>query len=156
MTPVLINNQEIGLVFKSGNVVHVDYWAIEELDFDVNGSAWVFDKSYKQMLTSPKLSRLHLKLNVRKEKMFWTSSRLRNTDSTLEDGRECIKQIVERRDLSFITLNGVDYLIPQKEKFVKINDFERTMNELEQVVFKHDIRNKQDYVTIDVEIPNEN
>ena len=88
--------------------------------------------------------------------MFWTSSRLRNTDSTLEDGRECIKQIVERRDLSFITLNGVDYLIPQKEKFVKINDFERTMNELEQVVFKHDIRNKQDYVTIDVEIPNEN
>lgn len=156
MTPVLINNQEIGLVFKSGNVVHVDYWAIEELDFDVNGSAWVFDKSYKQMLTSPKLSRLHLKLNVTKEKMFWTSSRLRNTDSTLEDGRECIKQIVERRDLSFITLNGVDYLIPQKEKFVKINDFERTMNELEQVVFKHDIRNKQDYVTIDVEIPNEN
>ena len=156
MTPVLINNQEIGLVFKSGNVVHVDYWAIEELDFDVNGSAWVFDKSYKQMLTSPKLSRLHLKLNVTKEKMFWTSSRLRNTDSTLEDGRECIKQIVERIDLSFITLNGVDYLIPQKEKFVKINDFERTMNELEQVVFKHDIRNKQDYVTIDVEIPNEN
>ena len=156
MTPVLINNQEIGLVFKSGNVVHVDYWAIEEFDFDVNGSAWVFDKSYKQMLTSPKLSRLHLKLNVTKEKMFWTSSRLRNTDSTLEDGRECIKQIVERIDLSFITLNGVDYLIPQKEKFVKINDFERTMNELEQVVFKHDIRNKQDYVTIDVEIPNEN
>ena len=87
MTPVLINNQEIGLVFKSGNVVHVDYWAIEELDFDVNGSAWVFDKSYKQMLTSPKLSRLHLKLNVTKEKMFWTSSRLRDTDSTLEDGR---------------------------------------------------------------------
>ena len=50
MTPVLINNQEIGLVFKSGNVVHVDYWAIEELDFDVNGSAWVFDKSYKQII----------------------------------------------------------------------------------------------------------
>ena len=156
MNPVLIHDQQIGLVFKSGNVVHVDYWAIEELDFDTNGSVWVFDKSNKQMLTSPKLTRLHLKMNVTKEKMFWTSSRLRDTDSTLEDGRECIKQIIERRDLSFITLNGIDYLIPLKEKTIKIKGFERTVNVLEQVVFKHDIRNKQDYVTIDVEIPNEN
>ena len=156
MNPVLIHDQQIGLVFKSGNVVHVDYWAIEELDFDTNGSVWVFDKSHKQMLTSPKLTRLHLKMNVTKEKMFWTSSRLRDTDSTLEDGRECIKQINERRDLSFITLNGIDYLIPLKEKTIKKKGFERTVNVLEQVVFKHDIRNKQDYVTIDVEIPNEN
>lgn len=156
MTPVLIHNQEIGLVFKSGNVVHVDCWAIEEFDFDTNGSVWIFDKSYKQMLTSPKLSRLHLKLNASKEKMFWTSSRLRNTDSTLEDGRECIKQIVERRDLSFITLNGVDYLIPLREKTIKTKGFERTVNELEKAVFKHDRHIKLDYVTIDVEIPNEN
>lgn len=156
MNPVLIHDQQIGLVFKSGNVVHVDYWAIEELDFDTNGSAWVFDKSHKQMLTSPKLTRLHLKMNVTNEKMFWTSSRLRDTDSTLEDGRECIKQIVDRRDLSFITLNGIDYLIPLKEKTIKTKGFERTVNLLEQVVFKHDRHIKQDYVTIDVEIPNEN
>lgn len=108
------------------------------------------------MLTSPKLTRLHLKLNVTKEKMFWTANRLRDTDSTLEDGKQCVKQIIERSDLSFITLNGIDYLIPLKEKTIKIKGFERTVNVLEQVVFKHDIRNKQDYVTIDVEIPNEN
>ena len=156
MTPVRIHDQQIELVFKSGDTVHVDYWAIEEFDFDTNGSVWAFDKSHKEMLRSPKLVHLHLKLNVTKEKMFWTTNRLRDTDSTLEDGKECIKQIIERRDLSFVTLNGVDYLIPQKEKFVKINDFKRTVNELEKVVFKHDRHNKQDYVTIDVEIPNEN
>ena len=156
MTPVLIHDQQIGLVFKSGDVVHVDYWAIEEFDFDTNGSAWVFDKSHKQMLRSPKLAHLHLKLNVTKEKMYWTASRLRDTDSTLEDGRDCISQIIKRRDLSFITLNGVDYLIPQMEKIIKHKNFERSVNELEKVVFKHDRHNKQDYVTIDVEIPNEN
>ena len=156
MTPVLIHNQEIGLVFKSGNVVHVDYWAIEEFDFDTNGSAWVFDNSHKQMLRSPKLSRLHLKMNVTNKNMFWTTNRLRGTDSTLEDGRECVKQIIERRDLSFITLNGIDYLIPLKEKVIKIKGFERTLNELEKVVFKHDRHIKRNYVTIDVEIPNEN
>lgn len=156
MTPVLIHDQQIQLVFKSGDAVHVDYWAIEEFDFQTNGSVWVFDKSHKQMLRSPRLTNLHLKLNVTKEKMFWTTSRLRDTDSTLEDGKECISQIIRRKDLSFITLNGVDYLIPQREKFIKINDFKRTVNELEKVVFKHDRRNKQDYVTIDVEIPNEN
>lgn len=156
MTPVRIHDQQIQLVFKSGDAVHVDYWAIEEFGFETNGSVWVFDKSHKQMLRSPRLTHLHLKLNVTKEKMFWTTNRLRDTDSTLEDGKECIKQIIERRDLSFVTLNGVDYLIPQKEKFVEINDFKRTVNELEKVVFKHDRRNKQDYVTIDVEIPNEN
>jgi hypothetical protein len=156
MNPVLIHDQQIGLVFKSGNVVHVDYWAIEELDFDTNGSVWVFDKSHKQMLTSPKLTRLHLKLNVSNERLFWTSNRLRDTDSTIEDGRECVKQIIERRDLSFITLNGIDYLIPLKEKTIKINGFERTVNELEKVVFKHDRQIKRDFVTIDVEIPNEN
>lgn len=156
MNPVLIHDQQIGLVFKSGNVVHVDYWAIEELDFDTNGSAWVFDNSHKQMLTSPKLTRLHLKLNVSNERLFWTTSRLRDTDSTLEDGKECLKQIIERRDLSFITLNGIDYLIPLREKTIKINGFERTVNELEKVVFKHDRHIKRDYVTIDVEIPNEN
>lgn len=156
MNPVLIHDQQIGLVFKSGNVVHVDYWAIEELDFDTNGSAWVFDKSHKQMLTSPKLTRLHLKMNVSNKKMFWTTNRLRDTDSTLEDGRECVKQIIERRDLSFITLNGIDYLIPLREKTVKINGFERTVNELEKVVFKHDRQIKRDFVTIDVEITNEN
>lgn len=156
MTPVLIHDQQIQLVFKSGDAVHVDYWAIEEFGFETNGSVWVFDKSHKQMLRSPRLTHLHLKLNVTKEKMFWTTSRLRDTDSTLEDGKECISQIIKRRDLSFVTLNGVDYLIPQREKFVKINDFKRTVNELEKVVFKHDRHNKQDYVTIDVEIPNEN
>lgn len=156
MTPVRIHDQQIELVFKSGDTVHVDYWAIEEFDFDTNGSVWAFDKSHKEMLRSPKLVHLHLKLNVTKEKMFWTTNRLRDTDSTLEDGKECIKQIIERRDLSFVTLNGVDYLIPQREKFIKINDFKRTVNELEKVVFKHDRHLKQDYVTIDVEIPNEN
>lgn len=156
MTPVRIHDQQIELVFKSGDTVHVDYWAIEEFDFDTNGSVWAFDKSHKEMLRSPKLVHLHLKLNVTKEKMFWTTNRLRDTDSTLEDGKECIKQIIERRDLSFVTLNGVDYLIPQKEKFIEINNFKRTVNELEKVVFKHDRHNKQDYVTIDVEIPNEN
>lgn len=156
MNPVIIHDQQIGLVFKSGNVVHVDYWAIEELDFDTNGSVWVFDKDHKQMLTSPKLTRLHLKMNVSNEKLFWTSNRLRDTDSTLEDGRECVKQIIERRDLSFITLNGIDYLIPLREKSIKINGFERTVNELEKVVFKHDRQIKRDYVTIDVEITNEN
>lgn len=108
------------------------------------------------MLTSPKLTRLHLKLNVSNEKSFWTSSRLRDTDSTLEDGRECVKQIIERRALSFITLNGIDYLIPLKEKFVKINDFKRTVNELEKDIFKHDRHIKRDYVAIDVETTNEN
>lgn len=156
MNPVLIHDQQIGLVFKSGNVVHVDYWAIEEFDFDTNGSVWAFDKSHKEMLRSPKLTRLHLKLNVSNERLFWTTSRLRDTDSTLEDGKECIKQIIERRDLSFITLNGIDYLIPLREKTIKINGFERTVNELEKVVFKHDRHIKRDYVTIDVEIPNEN
>lgn len=156
MTPVRIHDQQIELVFKSGDTVHVDYWAIEEFDFDTNGSVWAFDKSHKEMLRSPKLVHLHLKLNVTKEKMFWTTNRLRDTDSTLEDGKECIKQIIERRDLSFVTLNGVDYLIPQREKFIEINDFKRTVNELEKVVFKHDRHLKQDYVTIDVEIPNEN
>lgn len=156
MTPVRIHDQQIELVFKSGDTVHVDYWAIEEFDFDTNGSVWAFDKSHKEMLRSPKLVHLHLKLNVTKEKMFWTTNRLRDTDSTLEDGKECIKQIIERRDLSFVTLNGVDYLIPQREKFIEINNFKRTVNELQKVVFKHDRHNKQDYVTIDVEIPNEN
>lgn len=156
MTPVLIHDQQIQLVFKSGDVVHVDYWAIEEFDFDTNGSVWVFDKSHKQMLRSPKLTRVHLKMNVTKEKMFWTTNRLRDTDSTLEDGKQCISQIIKRRDLSFITLNGIDYLVPLKEKIIKLKNFERSVNELEKVVFKHDRRNKQDYVTIDVEIPNEN
>lgn len=156
MTPVLIHDQQIELVFKSGDTVHVDYWAIEEFDFDTNGSVWVFDKSHKQMLRSPKLVHLHLKLNVTKEKMFWTTNRLRDTDSTLEDGKQCISQIIKRRDLAFITLNGIDYLIPQKEKIIKLKNFERSVNELEKVVFKHDRHLKQDYVTIDVEIPNEN
>ena len=156
MTPVLIHNQEIGLVFKSGNVVHVDYWAIEEFDFDTNGSAWVFDNSHKQMLRSPKLSRLHLKMNVTNKNMFWTTNRLRGTDSTLEDGKQCIGQLLERRDLSFITLNGIDYLIPLKEKNIKIGNFERTVNELQRVVFRHDRNKKQDYVIIDVEVPDGN
>ena len=156
MNPVIIHDQQIGLVFKSGNVVHVDYWAIEELDFDTNGSVWVFDKDHKQMLTSPKLTRLHLKMNVSNANLFWTSSRLRDTDSTLEDGKQCIGQLLEHRDLSFITLNGIDYLIPLSEKSIKINGFERTVNELEKVVFKHDRQIKRDYVTIDVEITNEN
>ena len=47
-------------------------------------------------------------------------------------------------------------LIPQMEKIIKHKNFERSVNELEKVVFKHDRHNKQDYVTIDVEIPNEN
>jgi len=156
MNPVRIHDQQIVLVFKSGNAVHVDYWAIEELDFQTNGAAWVFDKRSKEMLTSPKITQLHLKINLTNKKMFWTTNRLRDTDSTLEDGKQCIGQLLERRDLSFITLNGIDYLIPLKEKKLKMGNFERTVNELLRVVFRHDRNKKQDYVIIDAEVPDGN
>lgn len=158
MNSVQIQDQKIELVYKNGDVVHVDFWGIKELNFDTSGSVWTFNPSRKEMLTAERIINFKLVLDVENTKMFWTTNRNRDTDSVKEDGENCVQRMREGFDLSILTLNGRDYLMPIRERtdFGTYGNPKYSVNELQKISLVKDPKTQRHILTIEVEMPNDN
>ena len=153
MNSVQIHDQQIELVFQTGDTVHVDVWAIKELNFYTNGAIWTFDPGRKEMLTAVKITSLKLAIDVEDPKMFWTTNRNRDTDSVKQDGENCIVQLNTRRDLSFLTINGVNYLVPLREhtELSRVLKLPYKVNELQKNHIEKNNKTGHRIITIQVE-----
>lgn len=157
MNSVQIQDQKIELVYQNGDVIHVDFWGIKELNFDTSGSVWTFNPSRKEMLTAERIVNFKLVLDVENTKMFWTTNRNRDTDSVKEDGKNCVQRMRDGFDLSILTLNGRAYLMPIRER-TDLGTYEKPkygVNDLQKISLVKDPKTWRHTLTIEVEILNE-
>ena len=107
-----INDHEIQLVCMNTDVINVDYWALNRLDFKTCGETHTFDKNSKRMDVSIELERLYLDIDITDPRHFRHVPRLADEDSIRLDGESCLAHIRNVPDITHIRVNGILYKVP--------------------------------------------
>ena len=150
MERVEIPSQEIELVFENCECIIVDYWSIKFLSFDTVGEQFVFDPHEKNLMKSTNLKNFYLKLDLSNPKHFHHTARLVETDSYIEDGKQCIERLKHSNDLTSIHINNECYQVPWKNKEIETDlGIPLNTNLLQKNNFQKD-SNGIDYLTIEV------
>jgi hypothetical protein len=116
MERIEIPSQEIELVFENCECIKVDYWAIKFLHFETESELYTFEQRGKNLMKSTKINNFKLSLDLSNPKHFHHTARLVETDSYLEDGKQCITRLIHSNDLTTIYINNVCYIVPWENK----------------------------------------